>query len=575
MPAVPGSRPIALRTDATDSSRNAPAWRSWRSIAGTSRLAHDAPATGASPDTTITSPSTRFPSGVTHASRIPAASSAASSPARSSSDRPGAKSVTFHSGAPGRPSRTPAARVCGTGGASWPPARSRPISSASSPARVTCRVRRVAELPGHARPARAGRPGRVVDDRDRGVRALAGHAPGLQRGDQLVGVGHPQLRQAAQVGAVGVKEQPHPFRYCLIRGRDPVRRGLDLSRQPAFLCLRRLELPFACPRTLRAACPAARPLVPAGRRWPGRRAWPGRECRPPAPRRHPGRQLPLGARRRPGRHPSRWRRAPRRPPGAAGRSARRPRWPRPRASAWASLSRPVPARCAVWVALSAYRWTWPACRLPVGLLDPRRFLLAFGVLAELLEPLGVAHRRIGLQRFWRASSSVRCSSSCVELALRFVQLLLSGREGLLGRGEVPAELLVAALRQPRPGGLALGRHLRVPAVVAQEGGRRLLRLGEGAQRVAFLIETAERLGHGRHQAGAERGQRLGERPGQQLLVGLLRQLRLAQLDQQVDQRLVAVRAEAEQVLVHRSAVVGRPVIHEPVLRRSPPAASPG
>ena len=128
--------------------------------------------------------------------------------------------------------------------------------------------------------------------------------------------------------------------------------------------------------------------------------------------------------------------------------------------------------------------------------------------------------------------------------------------------EVPAELFVTALRQPRPGGLALGRHLRVPAVVAEEVGRRLLRLGEGAQRVALLVETAERLGDGRHEARTERGQCLGERPGQQLLVRLLRQLRLAQLDQQVDQGLVAVRAEAEQVLVHRPAVVGRPVVDE-------------
>jgi hypothetical protein len=63
--------------------------------------------------------------------------------------------------------------------------------------------------------------------------------------------------------------------------------------------------------------------------------------------------------------------------------------------------------------------------------------------------------------------------------------------------------------------------------VAQERGRRLLSLGEGAQGVAFLIQTAERLGNGRHEAGIERGQRLGERPGQQLLVRLLRQLRLA------------------------------------------------
>src|SRR5579863_2295183 len=111
--------------------------------------------------------------------------------------------------------------------------------------------------------------------------------------------------------------------------------------------------------------------------------------------------------------------------------------------------------------------------------------------------------------------------------------------------------------------------------MAEEVAGRPLRLGEGTQRVALLIETAERLGDGGHQAGAERWQRLGERPGQQLLVWLLRQLRLTQLDQQVDQRFIALRAEAEQVLVYRPAVVGRPVIHEPVTADLLPQLLPG
>ena len=103
-----------------------------------------------------------------------------------------------------------------------------------------------AEFPGQSAKLRAGHAGGVVDDRNRGVRALAGKAPRLQGGDELVGVGYPQLDQAAQVGAVGVKEQPHPFLYRQLRGRDPVRRGLDLSRQPAFRFLRGPQLPFAC-----------------------------------------------------------------------------------------------------------------------------------------------------------------------------------------------------------------------------------------------------------------------------------------------------------------------------------------
>ena len=74
----------------------------------------------------------------------------------------------------------------------------------------------------------------------RGIRALTAEAPGFQRGDEFVGIGHPQLGQAAQVRAVAVQEQPHPFLYRQVRGRDPVRRGLDLSRQPAFGFLRGL-----------------------------------------------------------------------------------------------------------------------------------------------------------------------------------------------------------------------------------------------------------------------------------------------------------------------------------------------
>ena len=37
--------------------------------------------------------------------------------------------------------------------------------------------------------------------------------------------------------------------------------------------------------------------------------------------------------------------------------------------------------------------------VPVGLPVPRRLLLAAGVLAKLLKPFGVAHRRVGLERF--------------------------------------------------------------------------------------------------------------------------------------------------------------------------------
>ena len=41
--------------------------------------------------------------------------------------------------------------------------------------------------------------------------------------------------------------------------------------------------------------------------------------------------------------------------------------------------------------------------------------------------------------------------------------------------------------------------------MVKEIARRLLGLGEGAQRVALLVETAEGLGNGRDEAGAKRG----------------------------------------------------------------------
>src|SRR5206468_7369235 len=115
---------------------------------------------------------------------------------------------------------------------------------------------------------------------------------------------------------------------------------------------------------------------------------------------------------------------------------------------------------------------------------------------------------------------------------------------------------VPALRLTWPGRLALGGGLPVPAVMAQEIGRGAARLRQGSQRVAFLIQAAERLGDRRHQARAERRQRFGQRAGQQLLVGFLGKLRLPELDQQVDQHLVAVLTEPEQGLVHRPTVVG-------------------
>jgi hypothetical protein len=86
-------------------------------------------------NTSSSSGPSSVPFGETHASSIPDASSAASMPARSAVGTSGAKSMTFHSGAPGRPSRELAVRVYGVGGAGCPPARS---SASSSSMRRLC-----------------------------------------------------------------------------------------------------------------------------------------------------------------------------------------------------------------------------------------------------------------------------------------------------------------------------------------------------------------------------------------------------------------------------------------------------
>ena len=264
-----------------------------------------------------------------------------------------------------------------------------------------------AEFPGQSAKLGTGHPGGVVDDRDRGIRALAGQAPGFQRGDQLVGIGHPQLGQAAQVGAVAVQEQPHPFLYRQLRGRDPVRRGLDLSRQPVFSA--------SC-----AACSCPRARGDVGEQ--------------PVQLRD-GLRLPvgdgLGVAPGPGENVGRWRLGGIQVGSDRAVLAVGPFGWRGGIQAAAFAVRAVECRDRCLVLLGAAcvggRGRGLAQRLgelvssgagpvrglgrlvgvppdlagvpvPVSLLDLRRFLLAVGVLAELLEPLGVAHRGVGLQR---------------------------------------------------------------------------------------------------------------------------------------------------------------------------------
>ncbi len=150
-----------------------------------------------------------------------------------------------------------------------------------------------------------------------------------------------------------------------------------------------------------------------------------------------------------------------------------------------------------------------------------------GILLGAPQRRRVAHLRAVPQR-------VPPGGQCGLRLLHLGERLLRGRQGLdrrlmrgVGLGEIPPVLLVAAVRLSRRGGVPFRGHPGVPAVVGQERLRRRFRLGEGAQRLPFLVQAPERLGHGDHERGVQRRQRLGECPGEQLLVGLLGQLRLA------------------------------------------------
>lgn len=143
-----------------------------------------------------------------------------------------------------------------------------------------------------------------------------------------------------------------------------------------------------------------------------------------------------------------------------------------------------------------------------------------------------------------------------------------GREGfgchLVGRvglAEFPAELFVAAVGLAEGRRAPLGRDARVPPVVGEKSFGRGLGFGESAKCLALLVQSPERLSDGGDQRRLQRRQRLGQRMGQQFLVRLLGKLGLAQLDQQVDQRIVAVGAQTEQCLVHGSSVVRCGVVH--------------
>ena len=417
------------------------------------------------------------------------------------------------------------------------------VAARSQPSDLSLEFARVTRVPGTpggqlgAETAEFGtcRPGRVVDDRDRRIGAVPGRRPRFQSADQLVRICDPELGQPAEVEPVGAGQFPGPFGGFLLGRGESSGCGLYLGGEPVLLGARRLQRP---PPVLGLGeqslqLPDGLPLaVGDGLRLPAG----ARQILLPA----------VGGRVVAGRAPGRGRRLL----GPALRGIQR-----------------------------AARGFGPACGfvgahppflhlggqpVTVPLPDARRLVPASRLAKHLLEPLGVPHRRVLLQRFAPRLELGPPLLELVQFALCRPQLRVRRGERLLRRGQVPAELLVPALRLTWPGRLALSRDHGVPAVMPEEVVRGLPGLGQSSQRVAFLVQPAKRLGDRRHQARAERRQRFGQRARQQLLVGLLGKLRLPELDQQVDQHVVAVLTEPEQGFVHRPAVVGGPVVHQPV-----------
>lgn len=182
-----------------------------------------------------------------------------------------------------------------------------------------------------------------------------------------------------------------------------------------------------------------------------------------------------------------------------------------------------------------------------------RLLVGRGLL-RLLQSGGVFHLRTLPERLLLSQQSTvplpRVLLGAVE-----PRLVLPRRgELILGGAQVAARVLVGGIGQPNTGGVPPRGHLRVAAVELEEVLGRLEGVSGIGDASALLLQRAEGLGDiGDHRL-VERREGLGQRSGERTLVGSLRELRLAQLDEQVDEGGIPLLAEAEQRLVDRPAV---------------------
>ena len=298
----------------------------------------------------------------------------------------------------------------------------------------------------------ACRPGRVVDGRDRRIGAVPGRRPRFQDADQLVRISDPELGQPVKVEPVGAGKFPGSFGRFLLGSGESSGCGLYLGGEPVLLGARRLQHPPPVPGlgeqslqppdglrltvgdSLRLPPGTRGILLPAvGSRAVTRRA---AGC---------GRRLLSLALRGVQRFPCRFGS----PQGLVG-----PHGP------FLHLGRqPV----------------------TIPLPDACRLVPASRLVAHLRKPLGIPHRRVLLQRLATRLELGPPLLELVQFAPCRPQLRVRSGERLLGRGQIPAELLVPALCLPRPRRLALGRDHRVPAVIPQEVVRGLAGLRQGSQ----------------------------------------------------------------------------------------------
>lgn len=359
-----------------------------------------------------------------------------------------------------------------------------------------------------AQPAESvgGHSGRVAHGARGRVGAVGGGGPGLQRRDHVIGIVQPQLDKTGQVEGVLLDEPGDRSAHRLLRVGDALGDGLRLRGQA-------LHLGTRGPHPLLSLAHAVNePLQLADRLFLAVRQLLRRTPDPRQLRLVGGDEviglgrcdaggLGLASRRTGGRH------------GQVSHPAKV-------AACRVGL---LPGRAgALFAALCLACEAVPFPRAAAGVVGQ-----PLGLLAGPLEAFRVTHLRALLE-------GVAARLQQGPLCLQLFQHLLGRRElrirrgvATLGLAEVAAQMLVAAVCQSWHGGLALGRDGGVPAVMDQEARRRLARLRQPAQGVPLLVQAAKRLGDRGDQSGTERRQRLGEGAGQQLLIRLLGQLRLA------------------------------------------------